>query len=360
MYKRQDLRIAENGGSTASQLGIRSQGPTTMLSQLNSGAGVSPIGLTAAGPKGSVTITCTDGTTFAVPLDAVRNANQLLAAINGATGNTTVTAALNASGNGLTLTDSSGGAGNLSVAAGSDYQGNGTDLGLFTAPAAGATLTGANMTFSTDDFRITRQDGSSFTVNLQGCSTFQDVANTINNAPGNTTPATRVWASFPASSNGLSLTDPTAGGNTLTLTALNGSPAAAQLGLTQAPVGNTITGADVNPIAPRGIFASLALLRKALSGDDTAGIQQAATALSADSQRVIRLRGVAGAQAKDVQSRQDQVVTDQTQLKSSLSTLADTDMTTAITRFQALQTAYQGSLKVAQSIQQLSLMDFLK
>ena len=77
------------------------------------------------GATGEIIVTKTDGTTFTFTVDGIKTPSQLIAAINAATGNTTVTAALNATGNGITLTDTSGGPGNLSVAAGRNFVANG-------------------------------------------------------------------------------------------------------------------------------------------------------------------------------------------------------------------------------------------
>jgi flagellar hook-associated protein 3 FlgL len=356
------LRIGENGGNTAEQLGIRSFHAGSKLAEFNNGTGVAPIDGTLAGPKGQITVTRTDGTTFNVQMDGVRTATQLAAAINGASGNTTVTAALNAAGNGITLTDTSGGGGNLAVAAGTGYVGNGTDLGILTT-GSGGTLVGGNVTFSTDDFRITRRDGTSFTVSLGGSSaaaSVQDVLNRINNADGNTAAGTKVTASLNATGNGIALTDASSGPGTLTVTAVNASGAAADLGIAKTGAGGVMQGEDVNPVQPAGVLSSLTLLQNALLGNDNAGIAQAAALLAKDSSRAVKARGIVGAREKDVSARKDEATAEATQLKSALSLLADTDFTEAATRFQQMQTAYQASLQVAQTSQNLSLLDFLK
>jgi flagellar hook-associated protein 3 FlgL len=354
------LRVGENGGTTADQLGVRSFNAGTRLADLNNSTGITPIAGTLSGPSGRIVITRTDGTQFNVQVDGVKTPAQLAAAINSAAGNTTVTAALNAAGNGLTLTDTTGGAGNLTVAAGSGYISNGTELGLFKT-GAGGTLAGSNITFSTDDFRITRRDGSSFTVSLAGAATVQDVLNRINNADGNTDPVTQVSAALNAVGNGMQLSDASTGTGTLTVTALNGSQAAGQLGIARAAGSpGIITGDDTNPLQPQGVFSSLSLLREALLRNDNAGIMQAAAMLAKDGTRAIRVRGIVGAREKDVSGRKDDVTAEQSQLKQALSLLADTDFTEAATRFQQLQTAYQASLQVAQQANNLSLLDFLK
>ncbi len=109
---------------------------TTALAQLNDGAGVRQ----AAGAD--FTITATDGSAYAVDLAGAATVGDAIAAINTATGGA-VTAALNAGGNAIELTDTAGGAGNLAVTAapGSNAA---LDLGLIVSselagdPSAGA------------------------------------------------------------------------------------------------------------------------------------------------------------------------------------------------------------------------------
>src|SRR5205823_2010185 len=100
----------------------------------------------------------------------------------------------------------------------------------------------------TDDFRITRADGTSFTVSLSALPpvvTVQDLLNRINGADGNTNPATRVVPTLNALGNGITLTDPTSGpppSGSLTVTALNSSSAAHQLGIDNASTAGVIAG----------------------------------------------------------------------------------------------------------------------
>ncbi|KAF0241771.1 MAG: flagellar hook-associated protein, partial [Planctomycetota bacterium] len=108
----------------------------TKLALLNDGAGVRQ----TAGAD--FTVTATDGTAYAVDLAGAVTVGDAVAAITAATGGA-VTAALNAEGNAIELTDTAGGAGNLTVtaAAGSNAA---LDLGLLVSselagdPGAGA------------------------------------------------------------------------------------------------------------------------------------------------------------------------------------------------------------------------------
>jgi flagellar hook-associated protein 3 FlgL len=357
------LSIGENGGTTAEDLGIRSFNAGSKLAEFNGGTGVTSIDKTLTGPKGQIVVTRTDGGTFTVQMDGVRSVTQLMAAINSASGNSTVTASLNATGNGITLTDTSGGSGNVAVAAGNGYVSNGTNLGILTT-GSGATLVGGNVTFSTDDFRITRKDGTSFTVSLGGptaAASVQDVLDRINNAVGNADPATKVTARLNATGNGIQLADASGGTGTLTVTAVNGSEAASDLGLAgTAGTDGMIHGTDANTVQPSGVLSSLTMLQNALLSNDNAGIARAAELLAKDAARAIKARGLVGAREKDVAARKDDATAEATQLKSALSLLADTDYTEAATRFQQMQTAYQASLQVAQQMQNLTLLDFLK
>jgi flagellin-like hook-associated protein FlgL len=144
------------------------------------------------------------------------------------------------------------------------------------------------------------------------------------------------------------------------VTALNSSEAAAQLGIAKtATSSGVINGDDTNPLMPQGVFSSLTLLRDSLLKNDIAGITRAAALLEKDGARAIKARGIVGAKEKDIEARKTDVTDEQTQLKSALSMLADTDYMEAATKFQQLQTAYQASLQVAQTTRNLSLFTYL-
>lgn len=350
------MSVGENGGTTADDLGLRSFNASTKIADLNGGAGITSSAV--QGPSGQIVVTRTDGTSFNVTVDGIKTPSQLIAAINSASGNTTVTAAMNSAGNGITLTDTTVGAGNLTVTGGNNFASNGSVLGIFQA-GTGGTLTGGNMTLSTDDFRVTRRDGTSFTVNVSGASTVQDVLDAINNADGNANPLTKVTAALNANGNGISLTDASTGGASLTVAGLNGSTAAANLGISGSAGGAVLTGTDVNPVTPSGLFSSLTLLRDSLLKNDTAGIQRASTMLTADGARVTAARGVVGAREQSIDARKTSAADENTALQAALSLLQDTDMTSAITNFQQLQTSYQAALQTSQKTRNLSLLDFL-
>jgi flagellin-like hook-associated protein FlgL len=182
-------------------------------------------------------------------------------------------------------------------------------------------------------------------------------------ADGNTNPANAVTASLNTTGNGIGLSDASVGSGTLTITGLNASQAADQLGIRKTASGSApgvINGDDTNPLQPQGIFSTLTLLRDALLSNDTAGITQAATLLQKDGQRAIKAQGSIGAREQDVAGRKTAATDQNTQLQQALSLLGDTDFAQAATRLQQLQTAFQASLQVSQTAGNLSLLDFLK
>jgi flagellar hook-associated protein 3 FlgL len=135
------LFVGEGGGTTATDLGVRTFDRTTPLSTLNNGRGVArQEGVT------DLAITGRNGTVFEVDLDTAATIGDVIDLINAAatTAGSSVTASLAATGNGIRLTDASGtgslsvGRANLSAAA--------DDLGLFgSADPAATELVGGDV-----------------------------------------------------------------------------------------------------------------------------------------------------------------------------------------------------------------------
>jgi flagellar hook-associated protein 3 FlgL len=135
-----DLRIGENGGTTAADLGIRSFDANSPLSDLNDGKGVRTV--TGA----DFSITDSNGVKFDVDLDGTQHTIQdVLNTINNAatTAAAGVTASFATNGNGIVLTDTAGGTGKL-TAAPENFSNALSDLGL-TAQASGGTITGTDV-----------------------------------------------------------------------------------------------------------------------------------------------------------------------------------------------------------------------
>lgn len=132
------MTIAENGGTTAADLGVRSFNPATLLSDLNGGKGVQTA---SSGPDFQVTRS--DGTSFTVSLSGAQTVQDVINRINTASGGVGVTAGFASTGNGITLTDTAGGGGALTVTA-TNFSTAAADLRL-TGPAVGNVIQGTDV-----------------------------------------------------------------------------------------------------------------------------------------------------------------------------------------------------------------------
>jgi len=108
------MTIAENGGLTATALGIRSFHTGSVLSELNSGLGVEIID-----GESDFQIKGKDGSTFEVNLDGAVTVGDVIDAINAAAteAGVAVSASMTSVGNGIKLADQTGGSDALSVVA---------------------------------------------------------------------------------------------------------------------------------------------------------------------------------------------------------------------------------------------------
>ena len=135
------LFIGENGGTTAADLGIRTFGLETPLSDLNFGLGV----IRREG-RTDIRIEAADGSAFEVDLDSAVTLGDVLDLINQAAtdAGVSVTADLAPTGNGIRLSDGTTGSGSLSVGPVNGSQAA-SDLGLTDAvPGDGTELIGAD------------------------------------------------------------------------------------------------------------------------------------------------------------------------------------------------------------------------
>lgn len=125
------MRISENGGTTAAELGVRSFDETTKIADLNSGDGVRLID----GPE--LRITDTAGIDVDVELDGVETVQDFLDAVNSAAGvaGAGIVATFDSQTNGIVISNTAGGGGTLQVR---DIEASGATvaLGLDVAPVA--------------------------------------------------------------------------------------------------------------------------------------------------------------------------------------------------------------------------------
>jgi flagellar hook-associated protein 3 FlgL len=346
------------GGTTARDLGILQPTgvapldgvdvqpkvtPLTPLADLLNGAGLDPAGFVITNGTTSATITPAGLTTV----------EDLLNRINSSPVN--VKATINTNGTGLDIVNPVQG---TDMTIGENGGTTATQFGLRTM-SGGTTTTEINggvgmRTQPGADITITRQDGTSFSVDLDGLPLINDVINAINAAAGTT------MASFTAVGNGIELTDGTTGTGTFRVETANFSSAGVDLGLVGQPsVAGVITGKDVNPVSSDGVYSSLGDLRDALRGNDQQAITRAATALEKDLARVSRVRGIVGARVQELEGREERITDENVSTQALLSRLKDVDYTAAITKFSTLQTSLQATLQTTAQVTNLSLLDFL-
>jgi flagellar hook-associated protein 2 len=232
------ITIEQGGGELSTQ---------TPLSQLNGGAGVR---------RGKFRITDRSGASTVIDASAAVTVDDVVKQINTALG-VTVRASVN--GDQLLLTDLTGKTtSNFVVTDLGDGQ-TAADLGIV-ADEASATIAGGDINYlgpatlldqvndgrgvrhaSTGaDFRVTARDGSTFDVTLGTARTVGDALNAINTATGG-----KVTADVPPAGNGIRLIDSSGGAGALSVAALGGSKAAADLGIEATSATSTINGGTI-------------------------------------------------------------------------------------------------------------------
>jgi flagellar hook-associated protein 3 FlgL len=130
------MTIGENGGTTATDLGIRTFSPSTKLSDLNGGRGV------GTNNAGDLRITDSNGTAHLISLSSAKTVQDVLDTINTQCGGQ-IQASFATNGNGIVLQDIAGGSGTMKVES-ANYSTAMKDLGL-NGTVSGNTLTGKDV-----------------------------------------------------------------------------------------------------------------------------------------------------------------------------------------------------------------------
>ncbi len=360
------VSVTDNSaGVTAAGLGILTQIATNMaitgvpltarvtrltpIEDLAQGAGFDLAGglLITNGPD-SATVDLSDARTVQDVINAINNAGVF------------VVARINDAGTGIDVFNQASG---TSLSIGENGGTTATDLGIRTFESATPLSSlnfglGVTSVAGADDFRIIASDGSAVDVNLDGATTVGDVIDRINEAAAAAT--VNINASFKGSGNGIQIDDGTSGSAELTVSRLNLSNAAEDLGLLESPASDgTLVGADVNPTRTDGIIGALIDLERALRNDDTRGIGLAGERLSQLRDEVTRMHGIIGARAQTMSAKRLQTEDAAQSTEVFLSQVRDLDYTEAVTKLQAATTQLQAGLQTSAAISQLSLMDFL-
>lgn len=229
------LSIEMGGGD------LRSQTP---LSQLNGGAGVR---------RGVFRITDRSGNSAAIDITSAITLDDVVRKINNSLD---VSVRASVGKEGIVLTDLTGSTTSKFIVQDLGDSTTATDLGLV-ANVAAATISGTDINYvgrqtslsqlndgrgirtasGAADFRITASTGTTYDVSVNGLTNVGAVLDAINTATGGA-----VKADIAAGANGIRLTD--SGGGAVSVTALNSSTAAADLGIARSGTG-TINGSAV-------------------------------------------------------------------------------------------------------------------
>jgi flagellar hook-associated protein 3 FlgL len=371
-----DFSIGENGGSTATQLGIRSISLTTPLSQLNHGRGV----IQAVGDD--FTIARADGTSFTVDIDAALTVGNVLDLINTNAGNLNpanqVIARLALTGNGIELVDGSSGAGQLQVQAtfGSHAA---IDLGLVAAgqttsspPAAGNSATAGIAFPSPNDlntaFQVTAVSGGSqlngvnivFANSLVGdvaTATYSSALNQLTiDLDSSATTTNTILAAIQAEGTFTAIldtsADPTNDGS--------GIPnATGTVGTTSGGTAAVLTGTEINPQEVEGVFNTLLRLAAALETNNEQDIERGMALLDIDFDRIVHSRAEVGFRGRNLEALKSRIDDETNQVKDALSKEIDTDYAAAIAGLTSRQAAYEASLRLTAQLSQITLLNFL-
>ena len=362
-----DFQIGENGGQTATQLGVRTLHADTELSELNfsrSEPEYNPFELpTTEGTD--LTIDTIDGQSFSIDLSDAESISDVVDAINAVTG-AAVTATEVVTGNVsvVRLDDNSAAGTDLFTITQADGSLAGQYLGLVPngeteVDTTGSFLQGDDARYS--DLTITAKDGLTYSVDLSGADTIGEVIDQLNAALA----GSNVTAQLASEGNGIELVDTTGGVGDLEIRAVQGSNVAEYLGLiaegedATTTVGTTLTGEDRNYFETDSVFTSLIRLRDALEANDTDEISRAAAKLDEDIDRLTFARADVGAQQQALDISKLSLQEEDIQLQSALSEEIDVDLVQAISDLTARQISLEASLAATANVLQLSLLNFI-
>lgn len=374
-----DLTIGENGGRTATDLGIRSFDLDTPVAECNHGWGVRTVDGT------DFVVRRNDGVELAIDVSSAETVADVLDLINNHPDNldpdTAVTARLRAYGNGIELVDDNpSGTDTLQVRR-ENASAAAWDLGLvprgadtslapdppaatadaqvafaaphdvntalrIVAPAGGTQWNGIEIEFRNTlvgDVATATFDSGTGRLIIDMCDSLT-TANTVVNA----VTLEGTWlAELDRSS------DPTNDGSG-TLVAPAGVAATTGGGTAE-----TLRGTDTNPIETRGVFNTLIRLREAVATYDLAEIERTAAMLDEDYERLNLGRAQLGTRMQAVDVITTRTEDERIELTSVLSLEVDVDLAQAASDFMLRQAAYEASLRAVASLYSMTLMDFL-
>lgn len=370
-----DFSIGENGGRTATQLGVRSLTEDTFLAEMNYGQGISSIAGT------DFSIRRNDGVTIDIDIAGAETLGDVINLINNHPDNvgSPVVARMARNGNGIELVDDNPvGGGTLTVikAFGSETA---IDLGLIargateSAPAVPAVAASADLVFPAphhlntaisitagqagtgldgveivfDDTLVGDTATAVYDAGLKRLTVSLDMSATTANT---IVAAIQTEGTFNATLD--TTNDPTNDGSGIV-------GAVGTVGVTSGGRAEVLVGSDRNPQEVHGVFNTLLRLKDALENLDLPGVSRAIALLDEDLERVNFGRAEIGARGRALDTLRARIEDEEVQLKSTLSVEIEVDFTAAVSQLMARQASLEASLRLTAQVFQLSLLRYL-
>jgi len=361
-----DFMVGENGGITATQLGVRTFTGNSLLEDLNYGREF------GAQTGDDFTVTLADGTVVTVDVSAAETIDDAIALMDGMAGGK-LQARLATYGNGIELVDSSDGNGAMSVdIVGSSYAAvslglvpegqtaSGAPVGeiaasatlasaaaksdlIFTAKTAGTTANGTTVVFNAAAAPGVSYNAGSETLTFDvvaGVTRAQDIVSLLAGSP---------YVGMFEATHDQSDNPPNDGSGFV-----DGGISATMSGGT-----DTLTGTDSNPLETDGIFTALVRLKTGLENNDMQEIQRATEMLDVQTVDVSFVRADVAARHLSVEALQMRVEDEEIDLRDALSKDLDIDFIEAVSNFSGRQVALEASLRTTAQIYGMSLLNYL-
>ncbi|MEX2185517.1 MAG: flagellar hook-associated protein FlgL [Pirellulales bacterium] len=367
-----DFAIGENGGTTATELGLRSYTEATRLDDFNHGRGVNRSAPTPF-VGGDVRIHRSDGVTFDVDLSGARDVGEVLDAINNHADNTgagRVVARLAEFGNGIELVEDSASTTATLEVERLNHSFIGWDLGLIPEGSDISTLSTAATTASATVALVTGQNDVQLIAAAGGSLadgvTVRLVSAAANNATFDATNKV-LTVEVAAGANVSDVFGAINGEGTFAASLASGATTAlgdavtttGDIGVTSGGTSAVIATGDRNPREVVGVFNVLVRLADALRSNDEREIERILAQLDTASENVTLSRADIGARQQSLDALNQRIDTEVVDLKSVLSNEIEVDLTEAISNLAGKQASYQASLQMTAQIVRLTLLDYL-
>ncbi len=384
-----DFKIGENGGTTATELGIRTLNRSTQLADLNFGRGVDLTGgndllaldpsfTGGSGPHIDFTIRRDGSPDLDIDIRSAKTIGDVIDLINTHPDNqgaSPITVRLAEFGNGIQITDeNNSGLQSLTVVHRDSFAA--WDLGLIergeeTASLVATTPAQATVAFpqpndrntgivlsakvggpSYNGIEVVYRDilsGGAATATFIGGKLYVDLD------AGQTTANTVIGA---INAQGIF----TAGLDTVTDPTNNGSGVIKTTGVVAEFAGGSfdkVQGADVNPTETKGVFNSLVRLSAALENSDLLEIGRVVEMMDDDFERLTFSRADLGARSRSLDILAQRVQDEDVQLRASLSEEIDADLVKTISELSARQASIEATLRLIGQTLQLTVLDFI-